>query len=173
MGEHEGDGKADSGKNISLDFSLRTCVEHLREIDVIERRKPPGPDVFVVGERIDEIINERVEEYAEEEIESLIRHMDGEIERIQKIRLNPDDSNEQTVAMTDGSGKTIRQVLAQKFGVPSEDIEEYLREGNKISKLNEAVQAIKEDDDLESGEEYGEILFLAQPHQYGLARRFS
>jgi len=159
--------------NISLDFSLRTSVEYLREIDVIERRKPPGPDIFVVGERINEIINGRVEEYAEEEIESLIRHMDEEIERIQTIRLNPDDSNEQTVAMTDGSGKTIRQVLAQKFGVPSEDIEKYLREGNKISKLNEAVQAIKQHDELKTGEGYGEILFLAQPHQYSLVRRLS
>ncbi len=152
---------------------LRTCVENLREIDVIERRKPPGPDAYVIGERIDEIINGRVEEYAEEEIESLIRHMDDEIERIQTVHIDPDDGDGRDVAMTDGSGKTIRNVLAQEFGVPSEDIEEYLRVGNKISKLNEAVQAIKQHDELTTEEEYGEILFLTQPYQYSLARRFS
>jgi len=161
-------------QDVEIDHRVDTCLENLREIDVVERNKPPGPDVYVIGERIDEIINGQVEEFAEQEIESLIDHMDDEIERIQTIELGSDSPrSEQTMAVTDGSGHTIRNVLSQKFGIHSDEIEDYLREGDKIKKLNEAVQAIKSHDELTKREDYGEILFLAQPCRYRLTERFS
>jgi hypothetical protein len=161
-------------EGIELDYSLNTCLDNLLDADVIERNKPPGPDVYVIGERIDEIINGRVEEYAEQEIESLIEHMDEEIERIQAIELTPEESGTgQTVAIADGAGNTIRQVLSQKFQKPAHEIEDYLREGDKIDKLNEAVQAIKEHDQLTKGKDYAEILFFNQSYQYRLTERFS
>ena len=163
-------------QDVEINHRVDTCLENLREVDVVERKKPPGPDVYVIGERIDEIINGQVEEFAEKEIESLIDHMDDEIERIQTIELGSDShgaGTEQTIAITDGAGHTIRNILSQKFGIPSGKIEDYLRKGDRVKKLNEAVQAIKSHDELTKREDYGEILFLAQPYRYRLTERFS
>jgi len=163
-----------SENNLDLDFQLATSLENLREIDVVERNKPPGPDTYVIGERIDEIINGQVVEYAEQEIESLIRHMDDEIERTQAFEITRDSAEGgPTVAITDGAGDTIRTILAEKFRVPSEEVEEYLREGDKISRLNDAVQAIKQHDNITKGEDYGEIIFLSQPYRYRLTESYS
>ena len=160
-------------RDIDIDHRLDTCLKNLLEIEVVERSKPPGPDTYVIGERVDKIINGKVEEYAEKEIESLIDHMDDEIERIQAIELGGESSGGQEIAVADGTGHTIRNVLSQEFGIPAEEIERYLREGNKITRLNGAVQAIKKHDELTKREYYGEILFLSQPYQYRLAERFS
>jgi len=115
-----------------------------------------------------------VVEYAEQEIESLIRHMDDEIERTQAFEITRDSAEGgPTVAITDGAGDTIRTILAEKFRVPSEEVEEYLREGDKISRLNDAVQAIKQHDNITKGEDYGEIIFLSQPYRYRLTESYS
>lgn len=66
------------------------------------------------------------------------------------------------------SGATVRGVLSDTFDVLPDALEGYLREGDQVDKLNRAVRAIRDHDDLEARDDYGEILFRRGAYRYRL-----
>ena len=142
--------------DLDLDYNVGTSVGHLEEISMIEATTPSGPDYYVISERLDEIINGRVDEGATEDMEGVIKHMQDD---------DPLD-DEGTRAVADGAGVTIRSVLASEFDVVPDALEDYLREGDQVEKLNDAVQAIRNHDGLEERDSYGEIIFRRGAYRY-------
>ncbi|MFB6186072.1 MAG: hypothetical protein ABEI86_04290, partial [Halobacteriaceae archaeon] len=73
------------------------------------------------------------------------------------------------VVIADGAGRTIRSILAEEFEIPPEDIESHLREGDRLTKLNRAVDAIEESEDIDRGDDYGRVIFRNAAYRYRLS----
>jgi hypothetical protein len=147
---------------LSLDHKPKTSLKHLVEIDLVKEFKNPGPDTFVIAtwREEDAIINGGVPEAAEEGIESLIRHIHRD------DTPGPDD----TSVVADG-GKTVRSIVAAQFDYDPESIEDYLRTGDPVDKLNRSVEAIEEADHLETTDDYGEVRFINAAYRYRLTSK--
>lgn len=145
--------------DLDLDYSVKTCLRHLEEIDIVDEYREPGPDTYVIADWHDEVfIMGMVGEAAEEGIESLIDHVQDE------DPLSGDD----TPAIADGGGITLRQVVAERFDLQPDALEQHLRGDNQVDKLNDAVEGIEEHDDFETRDDYGEIRFVNVPYRYRL-----
>lgn len=159
--DEEGVKRSDSEDELGLDldYSVKTCLRHLEEIDIVEEYREPGPDTYVIADWHDEtFIMGMVGEAAEEGVESLIDHVQD------------DDpfSGDDTPAVADGAGVTLRQIVARKFDLQPDGLEQYLRGDNQVEKLNDAVEAIEEHGDYETRDDYGEIRFVNVPYRYRL-----
>jgi len=144
--------------DLDLDYNVGTSLDHLVEIDVIEEVIPSGPDFYAISERLDDVINGRVDEVAAEDIEALIDHMQDD---------DPPEE-EETTAVADGGGVTIRSLLSDEFDVLPDTMEHFLRRGDQVEKLNTAVEAISEHEEIEKREDYDEIMFRRGAHRYRL-----
>lgn len=144
--------------DLDLEYNVDTSISHLEEIDIVEGTAPAGPEYYAISERLDEIVLGRVDEVAGEDVEAVIDHMQD------------DDpvGEEDTPAIADGGGVTVRGVLSDTFDVVPDALEGYLREGDQVEKLNRAVRAIREHDDLNACDDYGEILFRRGAYRYCL-----
>ncbi len=159
---------------LELDYQAKTVLNHLVDLDLLEATTPPGPNVFAISERIDEIVNGHVTEEANTNLDSLIAHIDDEL---QSVELD-DDAAElgaptaltsvPSVALADGAGRTIRSILATEFAVSPERVVEHLRSGDPVERLNTAVDAIESSEEVTKSEEYGRIVFLNQAYRYRL-----
>ncbi|WP_058367396.1 hypothetical protein [Haloparvum sedimenti] len=144
---------------LSLDYSVKTSLRHLEEIDIVEEYREPGPDTYVIADWHDEtFIMGMVDEAAEEGIEALIDHVQEE---------DP-VSGDDTPAIADGAGVTLRQVVADEFDLQPQALEGHLRGDNQVDKLNDAVEGIEDHEDFETREDYGEIRFVNVPYRYRL-----
>lgn len=175
--DHEGIKRADvvDQLDVNLEFSPVTVLSNLVAIDVLEETIPSGPDVFAISERLDEIVNGQVTEEAKKNVEALVTHIDDELH---SAELNEDaaemaEESLQTpsIAVTDGAGRTIRSILATKFDIPPERVVDFLRSGDPVSRLNEAVEAIESAEELSKSEDYGQIVFVSQAYRYRLTNR--
>lgn len=147
-----------------LDFGVRTSLGHLEDAGLVEEFIPPGPEVLVIAEWMDdgdgEVVNGEVDEAAEEGIDALIEDLEP----------RPAKGSGETAA-TDGSGNppTLRSILAHEFDLLADKVEDFLSQtDNPVDVLNRAVDAISEEEDLEVGEDYGKIAFINMPYQYRL-----
>lgn len=153
---------AEDELGLDLEGDIRRSFEHLVDVNVLEKIDHPtapnrytladwreGDDAFVMGE---------VTEAAQQGIESLIDH------------IHEDDpmSGDDASAVADGGGTTIRSVVASEFNVAPEAVEETLREGDPVDRLNDAVDAIEEVDEVEIRDDYGAIEFINPPKHYRL-----
>lgn len=148
----------EDGLDLDLDYNVGTSLDHLVEIDVIEEVVPAGPDFYAISERLDDVVNGRVDEVAAEDIEALIDHMQDD---------DPPEE-EETTAVADGGRMTIRRLLAEEFDVLPDTIEHFLRRGDQVEKLNTAVEAISEHEELDKRGDYDEITFRRGAHRYRL-----
>lgn len=159
---------------IELDYQVTTVLDHLVDINLVEKTTPPGPDIFAISERIDEIVNGRVTDEANRNLNALIAHIDDELQSVELEEDTAELSDPQTmtsapsVALSDGAGRTIRSILAAEFGVAPEHVVEYLHSGDPVDRLNAAVYAIESSDEVTKSEEYGRIVFLNQAYRYRL-----
>lgn len=160
---HEGIVRSQIEDELGLDlhYNAGTSLGHLVEIELIEEFTPPGPTTFVISQRLDEIILGRVEETAAEDIELLIDHMQDD---------DPADADD-TVAVADGSGTTVRRVLSNRFDIVPDAVEQYLRTGDQVEKLNASIDALEEHDDAEVGDDYDRIIFRNVAYRYRLTER--
>jgi len=149
-----------------LDYSVSTVLTHLVDADIVEKFIPPGPEVFVIAEWRDdgdgEIVNGEVGEAAQEGLEALAEEVETD-----------DFDSGSTAAATDGSGPTLRGVLATEFALVPGKVEEFLRTTNQpVDTLIDAVEAIEEaDEELQVGEGYGDITFINTPNRYRLTEK--
>lgn len=150
---------------VSLEYRARTSLRHLFRAGLVERDPEVADDLrtFVIADWLGadgEIVNGRVAEVTEEAIEALIRHIH-----------DTDPSEEETEVIADGSGVPLRRVLAEGLDLPPADLEDYLRKGDLVRNLREAVQIIEEHPAVSSRDDYGMILFRNEAYRYRLADR--
>lgn len=159
--QHDGLKRAqiEDALSLDLDYKPKTCLKHLVDIDIVEEFTRPGPDTYVIADWRDEdaFIMGEVTEAAEGAIESLIDHMQDD---------DPAGGDPDT-AVADG-GVTIRATLATRFDYEPRAVEENLRAGDPVDKLNEAVSTIEETDGLETRDDYGEVVFINKTYRYRL-----
>lgn len=163
--------------NIDLDHRPRTVIDHLVEIGLLAESAPPGPDIFAISERMDEIVNGHVTEEAEKNLDALIAHIDDEL---QSAALEDEAAelvgararvSTPSVASADGAGRTVRSILAKEFGVTPERVTEYLRSGDPVERLNTAVEAVESAEEVSKSEDYGRIVFVRPAYRYRLTER--
>lgn len=163
--------------DVDLDYTVSTVLEHLVEIEVIKKTAPPGPDVFVISERIDEIVNGNVAEEARENVDALIAHMDDELQSIEfdeeSVELEGPrvSARAPSVALADGAGRTVRSILAETFPVDPEEVADYLRTGDPVDRLNEAVDVIEASEEVSKSQDYGRIVFVRPAYRYRLTEQ--
>ena len=165
--DHDGLTRSEIAEQLAFEYSSRTVLSHLADIDILEEFQLPGPSTYVISERRDQIINGEVEETVEEEIESLIDHMVTHID--DRIVAMDEGQTGDRVVLADGAGRTIRSILADEFEIRSTEVEAYLRDGDRLSNLNEAVDAIEESEDVDKEDEYGRIVFRTPAYRYRLS----
>ena len=147
----------------SLTHAAGTSLSHLADIGLVEEFLEQDitytiaewhPDTFVMG---------MVEEAATDGIEALIDDLEP---------LELQDGATEIVA--DGSGLSLREVVADAFDLDPHKVESYLRGGDSVERLNKATEAIEESDEHEVGDDYGKIAFRNPAYRYrltGVARR--
>lgn len=160
---------------VDLEYRAETVLDHLVDLGLVEATTPPGPDVFAISERVDDIVNGRVTEEATENIDALVAHIDDELQSVEidddAAELAGAVTSAPSVALADGAGRTIRSILASEFDVAPERVVEYLRSGDPVDRLNAAVDAVESADEVTSSAEYGRIVFLNQAYRYRLTER--
>lgn len=167
--EHEGVSKRELRNQIAgnFEYGIETLLTHLIEIGLVEKISPSGPEILLVSERVNEVINGRVEEEVERNLEELINHMDGQL----RVSNTEDIRSNSPSTAADGAGETIRSLLAKEFDISPEDVESHLREGDRLAKLNTAVEAIEASDWTTRGGEYGKINYVRPPNRYRLTEK--
>ncbi|AZH27306.1 hypothetical protein [Haloplanus aerogenes] len=148
-------------RDVHLEYKLRTCLDNLRDIPVIVGHFPPGSKYVPISERRDEIIFDEVEETVRVDRESLIEHIHDD---------DPDDEDELPLT-ADGRGATVREVVADDADIDPEDVEHYLRSGNRDTqreRLNDAIDAIVGSDEVTKRDDYGKVVFRHKAYRYHL-----
>lgn len=143
---------------LNLKYNISTSLSHLEEIGVVEEFLPPGPSGYAISERLDDIVNGRVNEVVEVDIDRLINH----------IQDDDPTSSDGDVAVADGGGTTVRSVVSNEFDLGPESLEPFLRRGDQVEKLNKAIDAIEENEEVERRENYGRIVFRNAAYRYRL-----
>ncbi|GGC71135.1 hypothetical protein [Haloferax sulfurifontis] len=163
--------------DVDINYQPRTVLNHLVDAGVLAQTAPPGPDVFAISERLDEIVNGQVTEEAEENIDALIAHIDDEL---QVTALSEDAAERDgpqarvsapSVAVADGAGRTIRSILAAEFGIEPEEVTGFLRSGDPVDRLNTAVKTIESSEEVTKSEDYGQIVFVRPAYRYRLTEQ--
>ena len=162
--------------DLDLEFQAKTVLNTLVDGNVLEERRPPGPDVFAISERRDEIVNGEVKAEAAENIEALVAHIDDELRAVKLDDAAAEWSDRETaasdpsMAFADGAGRTVRSILAGAFDVAPERVVEHLRSGDPVERLNAAVDAIENAEEVTKSEEYGRIVFVSPAYRYRLSQ---
>lgn len=160
--------------DVNVEYRFRILLRHLVDVGLLEELSPPGPDVFVISERSDEIINGRINEEAKQSIEALVSHVDDEL---QSVELESDKDEPEasastpSVVLADGAGRTVRSILASAFDVAPERVVEYLRSGDPVERLNAAVDAIESSEEVTESEDYGRLVFVSPAYRYRLTEQ--
>lgn len=150
-----------------LQYNIRTLLNHLVEINLVEEISPPSPTAFVISQRTNEIVNGEVNEEVKKNLKGLINHIDDEL----YVASTTPNVTDTPIAVTDGAGRTIRSILAEEFNLTPEKVESYLRKGDELEKLNAAVDAIKQSDSVTKGDAYDKIIFRRQAYRYRLTQK--
>lgn len=161
---HEGLKRKEIEDELGLDLDYRpaTTLHHLEEIHIVEEFVS-GPPTLVIAEWMDdgdgEVVLGEVDEAAREGLSAVIDHLDS-----------PDAPTEATTA-ADGSGVTLRSVIASELDLIPDSVEDYLRTtAEPVDVLNTVVEAVDEEDDLTVQPDYGEIAFINTPYRYRLTQ---
>lgn len=145
--------------DVELDHTLRTVLDNLEEINVVESFYPhDGNRWFPISERLDEVVLDRFEQVVRMELRRFIQHM------------NSGRGSSDSRATADG-GVSIRTALADHFDVMPENVETRLRRGDindQRENLNEAIRVVDNHDGLENGDDYGRVVWRHMALRYQL-----
>lgn len=150
--------------DIGLGANTGATLQHLVNIGIVEEALPTGSKRLVFASwlgRGGSFVNEDVDTTISEAVENLINHI-----------------HENDKTSTDGTGTTnrtntiIRDLIANQFNLDSDSVEKFLRDtDDQIGVLNDTVELIREHDDIQVHDGYGEIYFLQQPYKYRLTEK--
>ena len=141
----------------SLAHAVGTSLSHLADIGLVEEFLEQDityaiaewhPDTFVMG---------MVEQAATDGIEALIDDLEP---------VKAQDDTAEIVA--DGSGLSLRGVVADAFDLSPEKVESYLRGGDPVERLNKVTEVIEESEEHRVGDNYGKIEFRNPAYRYNL-----
>lgn len=177
--DHDGIKKTELAEQLDtdLEYQPRTILNNLVDIGFVEATSPPGPDVFAISERRDEIVNGRVTEEAKKNLEALIEHIDDELQpldledRAAELEGSQVGTEVPSIAMADGAGRTIREILADEFKIDQEQVVNFLQSGDPIDRLNSAVEAVEDSEEVSKSEDYGRVVFVQQAYRYRLTEK--
>jgi hypothetical protein len=143
---------------LRLRYRPKTVLDHLVEAGMITEYQEDGPKTRVIATwRSDGVVNGAVLDAAKDGIQSLIQHMRA-----------TDPPHDRSAASTDGGIGPIRAVLAKQFEVAAGGVEDELSTGDRVEKLNQAVEAITEAG-FRTRDDYGKIIFRNKPYHYRLS----
>jgi len=71
---------------VDIEHQPRMVLNHLVDAGILAQTVPPGPDVFAISERLDEIVNGQVTEEAKENLDALIAHIDDELQVTEALK---------------------------------------------------------------------------------------
>lgn len=148
-------------REIELEYKLRTSLDNLCSIPVTVRYFPPGAKYVPISERRDEIIFGEVEDTVRIDRAALLGHVHDD---------DPEDEEELPVA-ANGRGRTVREVISHVAEIPPENLEHYLQSGGRDTqrqRLNAAIDAIVEADDVTKRDDYGKVVFRHKAYRYYL-----
>lgn len=157
-------------RKLDLDHEVGTILDNLcnfekAEFDVVEKAFPPGPETFVISERLDDVINGRIDEIVENDREALIDHIQED---------DPVTDEDDSSAVADGAGTSLRTIVADGLDVAPDNVEHDLRSGDafdQVGKLDDAINAIEESDDGSKRDDYGRITFRHVAYRYRMTER--
>jgi len=141
----------------SLSHTAGTSLSHLADIGLVAEFLEQDitytiaewhPDTFVMG---------MVEQAATDGIEALIDDLEP---------VKAEDDTAEIVA--DGSGLSLRGVVADAFDLCPQKVESYLRGGDPVERLNKVTEAIEESEEHKIGDNYGKIEFRNPAYRYRL-----
>ena len=138
----------------------RPALDNLVDLDLISRSSPSDDRTYVVSERRDEIVNGRFEAVVAHDREALIDHIQD---------ADSTDTGDES-AVADG-GPTPRTVVADALGIAPADVEARLRAGELVDhreRVNTAIDAIADHDDLEVRPDYGKVVLRRPGYRYRL-----
>ena len=146
---------------LDLDYTAKTSLRHLEDAGLVEEYREPGVEIFAIATWMDDgIVNGSVDKAVDEGTEGLIDHMHDD-----------DIPEEGDSAVADGARPTIRSVVAEQFDIVPDAVESFLRDTNDgLDRLNEAVEAIEDHDDVSTRDDYGKIIFVHRAYRYRLTR---
>lgn len=143
---------------LRLCYKPKTVVEHLADAGLVEKYRKPGPERYIIATwRSEGIINGEIPTASRQAIHHLIEH----------IRTT-DPSSTRGTATTDGGVGPLRTVLADEFDVSPDRVEDTLWNGDRVEKLNRAVEAITAAG-LRTRGDYGQIIFRNKAFRYRLS----
>lgn len=160
--------------DINLEYSLAVSLDHLEDANLVNR-SISGPQIYIIHERRDEIVNgEDLEELVEEEVERFLEAMKKEPE------INVEITTDGGMIKKESSDTvvTVWELIAEEMDVPEEEIPSELRSGDvpeRMSKLEKAIDAVEEfheQFDIHNnaeGDEYGRIIFRHNAYRYTLS----
>lgn len=149
-------------RGITFDCNIDTGLKNLCKTKAVERFFSQGGRVYVISQRLDEIVLGRWEEVLLNDREAIIDHIQDD---------DPVDDEGEPKAVTDGTGVTVRSVVAEGLGVVPEGVEAHLRAGeltDQRERLNDAIDAINENEDVEKRDTYGKIVLRHEAYRYQL-----
>lgn len=164
LGEHDQGPQSDGVKRSTiedaiggvLDHTVRTSLEHLEDIGLVHSFLTTDTTFVIAEWHSDVFIMGQVDDAAKEGIEALIDDFDDYA------------ATEDPAVAADGAGTTLRQVVADRFDLHPTAVEDHLRSGDPVERLNAAVGAIQESDEHEVSDGYGEITFRNPAYRYRL-----
>lgn len=68
--------------------------------------------------------------------------------------------------VADGSGITLRTVIAETFDLSPDGVERILRRGDQVAKLNRFADAIAKSPEVDKRDTYGRIVFRYAAYRY-------
>jgi len=162
---------------VDLEYQPRTVLNHLVDAGILSQTAPPGPDVFAISERLDDIVNGQVTAEAQANLDALIAHIDDELQVTALSEDAPErdsplsQASAPSVAVADGAGRSVRSIVATEFGIEPEQVTDYLRSGDPVDRLNTAVEAIESSEEVTKSEDYGQIVFVRPAYRYCLTEQ--
>lgn len=142
----------------SLSHTVRTSLGHLVDARLVEQFLESDITYVIAEWHADTFVMGQVNEAASEGIEALITD----------IR-DSDPTGGDRAVVADGAGTTLRGVVADRFDLQPDAVEDFLRNGDPVEILNNAVEAIQESDNHTVGDGYGPIVFRNPAYRYRLS----
>lgn len=149
-------------RGVVLEYQLRTSLDNLCEIPVAARYLPPGAKYVPISQRRDEVIFGEVEETVQVDQAALLDHIHDD---------DPVEDEEAPPITADGRGVTVREVIADDAGVDPADVEDHLQSGGRDEqreRLNDAIDAIVNADEVSKRGSYGKVVFRHKAYRYWL-----
>lgn len=160
---------------IDLDTTLDTAASNLREAGYIDGFQPNDqPDWWIIRQRDGEFV------MGDDHDPAVRKERERAINHIQSMDPSPDADDSPVVAdggdspVLNDDGDTLREVVADEFGIDPGKLENHLRSGGhraQRERLNTIVDVVEESDTFSKPDTYDKIEFIPTALRYHLTEK--